>query len=703
MPASVQALLTRLIHAGLRRRGEAASFQDARRIQSLLRFAGLFVVTVLLPALLLAYFALASIRSEELALDADLRGRAAGIEGQVQQELTAVFQRFEQLTTQRVDGGGSPLDRLAELSPFLRVAFRLDANGQLAAPFVAPEPRPPGTETAAFRRPWQRGVRAELDGDWSSAAEAFGEAARVDHPSLRAEAAFARARNLIRSGRSPATVLADVYSDHASERDRQGFRIGDLVVLEQARMRVRDDPETAATALQELITELLNRRWALGTASPIASAGEPAITRAALDALPPGTDADWMARSRNRLNERIDQLRWAEAVYGELDLLASSQAVEGRFTYFAGPSSNTLWAVTRLSGNPTLFAFELDALLAHLAETAARSTAADAELRADLIATGESTVQGAIVQRALGPWVSHVTLVVRHQSPELLERQKGNRRLTRLIVVVLSVFLVFVGVIFAARFVGRELENARMKADFAANVSHELRSPITQIRLKGESLQFDLCTDDDDRREHYDAIVRESERLSRLVDNVLDFASIERGAKRYQLRRDDLGAVVRAQCEAGRSAFTSLGVELAIDVPADLPPVWLDRDAIGQVLTNLLSNAAKYGAEGRWVGVSARATAGGVEVSVSDRGIGITAEELPKIFDDFFRSTDPRVRRNKGTGIGLSIVRYIVEAHGGTISAESEPGGGTTFTVTLPLDPPEGAGGALSHAAHPVR
>lgn len=319
------------------------------------------------------------------------------------------------------------------------------------------------------------------------------------------------------------------------------------------------------------------------------------------------------------------------------------------------------------------------------------------------MATGDAGAGGPVVQRALGPWISQVTLTVHHGDPEGLEARKNRRRVTRMIVILLSVFLVFVGILLTARIIGRELENARMKADFAANVSHELRSPITHIRLKGESLQLDLCTDDEDRREHYDAIVREAERLSRLVDNVLDFASIERGAKRYQLREDDLGSVVAIQVDAARAGLESQGIVLQAEIADDLPRVWLDRDAMGQVLTNLLSNAAKYGGDGRWVGVTVRAMGDGVDVAVSDRGIGIAPEELPQVFDDFFRSTDPRVRRNKGTGIGLSIVRYIVEAHGGTISVESEPGEGTTFTVRLPLEPPEGAGGPGTHAANPVR
>jgi two-component system sensor histidine kinase VicK len=118
----------------------------------------------------------------------------------------------------------------------------------------------------------------------------------------------------------------------------------------------------------------------------------------------------------------------------------------------------------------------------------------------------------------------------------------------------------------------------------------------------------------------------------------------------------------------------------------------MDRDAVAQVFTNLLSNAAKYGADGQWVGLTARVSLDGVDVMVSDRGIGISKADIDHVFDHFFRANTPDVRKRRGTGIGLSIVRYIVEAHGGTISVDSELGEGTTFTVTFPFQPPRDAG-----------
>ena len=282
-----------------------------------------------------------------------------------------------------------------------------------------------------------------------------------------------------------------------------------------------------------------------------------------------------------------------------------------------------------------------------------------------------------------------VTVGVVPKDPAGLEARKQNRRTVRAAVVFTAVFVSVVGALWIARLIAREVETARQRADFAANVSHELRSPITQIRLKGEALQLGLVDPGDDMQQHFDAIVRESERLSRLVDNVLDFAAIERGVKRYHPRPDNLLEHCRHR-HRGRALRPRAGRDDdgGSSCRRNLPRVWIDRDAIGQVVTNLLSNALKYAAEGKWVRVRLHQMRDGVELSVADRGIGIASNEAQHVFDDFFRSTDPRVRRTKGTGIGLAIVRYIVEAHGGTITVESTLGRGTRFVVQLPLEPP---------------
>jgi two-component system phosphate regulon sensor histidine kinase PhoR len=382
-------------------------------------------------------------------------------------------------------------------------------------------------------------------------------------------------------------------------------------------------------------------------------------------------------------------------VANELELIGGIQFPDGSFeTLVSPPGSPSVWVIVGQEQGMYAFSFSRDALFQDLSTRLALINDREDRLVGSLLRERQTMPDGAIAVVPLDQPLSKLRVAVTPAVPQALANLKSRRRLMRIMIVFVSVFLVGMGIFLSARTIYQEMQNASIKADFAANVSHELRSPITQIRLKGEALQLGLVEPGQDTTNHYDAIVRESERLSRLVDNVLDFAAIERGAKRYQLRMEDLLSVVWQTVEANRDAVEALGLALEFEGPDDLPPVWLDREAVGQVLVNLISNASKYGRDGGWVGVRVRHGRDGVLVEVSDKGMGISADDTAHIFDHFYRSADKKVRRQKGTGIGLTIVSYIVEAHGGTIGVNSTPGQGTTFTVTFPFEPPPGAGAA---------
>ena len=195
-----------------------------------------------------------------------------------------------------------------------------------------------------------------------------------------------------------------------------------------------------------------------------------------------------------------------------------------------------------------------------------------------------------------------------------------------------------------------------------------LRSPITQIRLKAESLMLGLSDTPEEQAADYQIIVRESARLSRLVDNVLDFSAIERGAKTYALVSGDLAATVSAAVEAVEGSAELVERQLFIRMEPDLPIVAHDEDAIAQCVINLLSNAAKYSEPDKPIRLEMAREGSGVVIRVIDQGIGIPESDVRQIFEPFFRGGDASVRRRKGTGIGLAITFYIVSAHKGSTS-----------------------------------
>jgi signal transduction histidine kinase len=245
------------------------------------------------------------------------------------------------------------------------------------------------------------------------------------------------------------------------------------------------------------------------------------------------------------------------------------------------------------------------------------------------------------------------------------------------------------GMLLAYRNVARELALAKLKSDFVSNVSHELRTPLALIRLYAETLELGRLSNEGKRQEYYEIIRKESERLTSLINNILDFSRIESGKKEYSFRETDVADLVRGTLESYRFEIEQSGFQLEQKIDGDLPQVWVDREAIARSLLNLVNNAVKYSATEKYLGVNLYRHNGGVNLEVVDHGIGIPAKEQPKIFEKFYRVCDPLVHNTKGSGLGLSLVRHIVQAHGGEVAVESEPGHGSKFIITLPVQTPE--------------
>jgi signal transduction histidine kinase len=228
-----------------------------------------------------------------------------------------------------------------------------------------------------------------------------------------------------------------------------------------------------------------------------------------------------------------------------------------------------------------------------------------------------------------------------------------------------------------------ELEGVeRLRRDLVANVSHELKTPITAIRAHLENL---LDGVEQPNPETLQVMLSQSVRLGRLVDQLLDLSRLESGDVPLDRERVSLAPLVHLVLSEIDVARADRGVEITSDVPADLPAAWADRERVHQVLFNLVDNAVRYTPAGGAVTVSAHRRNGSVEVEVHDTGVGIPAEHLPKLFERFYRVDTSRSRGDEGgTGIGLAIARSVVEAHGGHIHADSEPGSGSTFTFELP-------------------
>jgi len=243
------------------------------------------------------------------------------------------------------------------------------------------------------------------------------------------------------------------------------------------------------------------------------------------------------------------------------------------------------------------------------------------------------------------------------------------------------------GIWLTYRNVSREMTLARLKSDFVANVSHELRTPLALIRLYAETLELGRLTAKEKYQEYFRIIREESERLTSLINNILDFSRIEAGRKEYEFKETNLADLVRSTLDSYRFQIEQNGFAFEENISNDVPPVIVDREAIARSLLNLVNNALKYSKDQKYIGVSLYRADSRVNLEVRDHGIGISPNEQEKIFEKFYRCGDPLVHNIKGSGLGLSLVRHIARAHGGDVLVESTPEKGSKFTIALPLDP----------------
>jgi len=252
---------------------------------------------------------------------------------------------------------------------------------------------------------------------------------------------------------------------------------------------------------------------------------------------------------------------------------------------------------------------------------------------------------------------------------------------------ILTALVLIGGIILTLLAASRAMKLSQMKADFVSNVSHELRTPLASIRVFGEFLKLGRVKEQNKIHEYGEYIETESRRLSQLINNILDFSKIESGQKTYQFEQSDIEQVVSDTLKTFEVLLEQYGFKIKYNKPANtLPPVVMDSNAIAQAFINLLDNAVKYSTANKEIDVRLRRENGFITIAVSDQGIGIAREDCDKVFDKFYRVGNCLVHDVKGSGLGLSIVKHIVEAHQGKVTVDSELGRGSTFVIHLPHD-----------------
>src|SRR5262245_36223819 len=273
---------------------------------------------------------------------------------------------------------------------------------------------------------------------------------------------------------------------------------------------------------------------------------------------------------------------------------------------------------------------------------------------------------------------------MRHMTEEEWSRRHFSVNLS---LAILTALALIGAVAMALRVASRAMKLSQMKAEFVSNVSHELRTPLASIRVFGEFLKLGRVKESDKIQEYGEYIETESRRLTQLINNILDISKIESGQKTYHFEQTAVEGVVADTLKTFEVVLEQNGFTLSLEMPSSpLPQVVIDPDAIAQAFINLLDNAVKYSGSSKAIGVKLAEQGDMVTISVIDHGVGIASEEREKVFEKFYRVGNCLVHDVKGSGLGLSIVKHIVEAHHGRVTVESEPGRGSAFTVHLPVD-----------------
>ncbi len=276
------------------------------------------------------------------------------------------------------------------------------------------------------------------------------------------------------------------------------------------------------------------------------------------------------------------------------------------------------------------------------------------------------------------------TLRVYLSNPNALYARQQMRTLWLGVLILTAAMAAWVGLLAARKAYLRQLQLGEMKSNFVSSVSHELRAPIASVRLMAEGLERGRISDPQKQQEYYHFIVQECRRLTSLIENVLDFSRIEQGRKQYEFEPTDLVALVNQTVKAIAPYAEEKQIQLSTVYIGEANAVTLDGQAIQQALINLIDNAVKYSPVHSTVNIEIEFTKDAVRMVVADHGVGIAPEEHDRIFERFYRCGSELRRESQGVGIGLSLVKHIVEAHGGNVTVQSELGKGSRFTMLLP-------------------
>ena len=655
---------------------------------------------VLLPGLVLAAIGLGTLRQDQSLIDKQVRDRLDTAALTARTDVSRELTRWDEAlagVARSIPAGAvlppslPPLVQRALDTPGSAALVITSAGGTAVIPpralayalsAAGPAERPKPAEILAAE------VREFRDRDAARAIDAYRALSDAPDPKLRAAALVGLARVLRSAGRRD-EARAAYTTLQAQDRTTVGVLPAGLIAL-VARCEMAEEDHATADLRRlsaEFYRALVEGRWTLEKERYSFYVGRAEKWGAASGVRPDELDA-LRVRAAETVALTAAADRWLSA---SRDIAGPSAAhsaivVGGRVMLaFAGRGAGASTTVLVLG----------PAAISKVVGPTAFGDALGDDLHGEWLATGGEAVYrssakassagaGALVGRA--DWKDgdeFWRLRVWPKDPDAPYRTVKTRRSLYVALVVLACASLVVGTALTLRTLRRDLAVAQLKSQFVSAVSHEFRSPLAGIRQLSDMLVRGRVPDEEKRAQYHLMIRRESDRLSRLVENVLDFARMEDGRKEYRFAPIDTGEWLREVAADFQDTLAAGQWTLDVSIPNGLPGISGDCTALTTAVQNLLDNAVKYSPKSPTVWLEAAEDGGRVAIRVRDQGVGIPEDEQPRVFERFYRGRE-LADVVKGTGLGLSLVQHIVRAHGGSVELQSRPGEGSTFTILLP-------------------
>ena len=618
------------------------------------RLTLLLLLVVLAPSACLVWFMTQTVKNERLASRQKLTEAYAGYLSIARQRLEAKWPKVP------ASDGSSPAELFAKivLNGSADAALILDETGGVAYPATtSPQTTAPTADSAAWRS--ARSIEGSAPAEAAKLYEAIATST-VSNDEV-ARALLAKLRSLFLAGETAAAIKV-LKGEFAEERYRYSTdKLGRLIIPNARMLAIEFLHEKVPNHARELVDT--QRRFLLDYS----------------DTKLPPTQRRFLMRSLNRVSSDPDVSRLLAAEDLALSLIEKEE--DNLSSPELAPTSLPgIWKRS-MRDTSVLMLFTLERLQSKVTNAPEGNLPAGVDLH--LVPPGTEAPDAIAIQSAGFSWPGWRLAI--SADPDLLESESRDRITAHMWTGALTVAAVLLLGGLAFGMIRRQTALTELRNDLVANVSHELKTPLSSMRLLVDTLLDAKNTDPKTTREYLELIAGENLRLSRVIENFLAFSRIERNRYHFQFEPIDPAELIKDAAAAMRERFNSPDCTLQIDAPDHLPEIALDRNAMLTALVNLLENAWKYSGGKKEIRLALEQSDDQLRFSVTDNGIGLTEADRARIFQRFQRVGDHLSQQSSGCGLGLSIVRFIVEGHKGTIDVESQPGRGSTFTITVPL------------------